>query len=183
MAQIAQYKKYNRGKRQASVETDFSSGMMFSEGAVNDGYVKTLVNFDFTTDGRNALKPRAGLRTREFILPDISMDDPDFLSEDTAIKYSKECYENGNVFYQIILGKTNTNSLTEGKIWVITAPKAKNEVRGDDNYSVFVTPGTGDTVTADAMFYNSEHAEIHEVALDHTLNTSFPVGAFLGNRM
>ena len=50
MAIQAPYKKYIRGQRQANVETDFTSGMMFSEGAVSDGYVKTLVNFDFTEE-------------------------------------------------------------------------------------------------------------------------------------
>lgn len=38
MGTIAQYKKYNRGKRQANVETDFSSGMMYSEGAIPEHY-------------------------------------------------------------------------------------------------------------------------------------------------
>ena len=52
MGTIAQYKKYNRGKRQANVETDFSSGMMYSEGTIPEGYVKTLVNFDFTSELR-----------------------------------------------------------------------------------------------------------------------------------
>ena len=70
MGTVAQYKKYKRGIRQANVETDFSSGMMYSEGAIPEGYVKTLVNFDFTLDNNNVLKPRAGHRLKELILPD-----------------------------------------------------------------------------------------------------------------
>ena len=85
MGTIAQYKKYNRGKRQANVETDFSSGMMYSEGAIPEGYVKTLVNFDFTLDNNNVLKPRAGHRLKELILPDMSEFDGSFYEDELLL--------------------------------------------------------------------------------------------------
>lgn len=185
MGTIAQYKKYNRGRRQANVETDFSSGMMYSEGAIPDGYVKTLVNFDFTLDGKNALKPRAGYRTKEFILPDMSsfgngFYEDDFLSEDTAIKYSKECVEQGSDFKQFIFGKLNDGSSTEGKIWIATSPKIEGFANGID-YTIEFAKSKYEREASSCKYYSTELTEIHGVSLADDVKTSFPVGAFMGN--
>ena len=181
MALTSQYKKYNRSRRKANVETNFGSGMMFTEGAVNEGYVKTLVNFDFTTDGRNALKPRAGLRTSEFILPDFSLNSAEYLNENVAIKYSKEVVENGESFYQFILGKLDDNSETEGKIWVLTAPKSDKSIEGVSGDIAKVTGAIGDPSSSTAKYYSSSYAEIHGIRLSEACNTAFPVGSFFNN--
>lgn len=183
MALQTGYKKYKRGQRQADVETDFSNGMMYTDGVVSEGYVKTLVNFDFTQDSKNALKPRAALVTNEVITPDMSdipSDISDFLDNDTLIKYSKECVEDGHDYRQFILGKTDLDvdsaSLTQGKLWLVTSRKSNN---------VFEDVVIADSKTAvnseTCAFYNTALTEIHGVELTRDAKAAFPVGAFLGN--
>lgn len=184
MALQAQYKKYKRGQRQAIVETDFTGGMMFSENAVSDGYVKTLVNFDFTQDGRKALKPRAALNVCEVIVPDMvtelsQSDEELYLDEDTSIKYSKECVENGNEYRQFILGKPdelNGEIQNTGKILAFTAPKSI-----DDFNDVVVSAFDCCSGSAACAFYNTDLTEIHGVELVQDAKTAFPVGSFMGN--
>lgn len=184
MAIQAPYKKYKRGQRQANVETDFTSGMMFSEGAVSDGYVKTLVNFDFTQDGRNALKPRAALTVQEVILPDMSTvlspsDDALYLSDDISIKYSKECVENGVEYRQFILGKPDEvdgELQNTGKILAFTSPKSVNDFN-----DVVASAYTLSPASSSCAFYNTALTEIHGVELVPDAKTAFPVGSFMGN--
>lgn len=184
MAIQAPYKKYTRGQRQANVETDFTSGMMFSEGAVSDGYVKTLVNFDFTQDGRNALKPRAALTVQEVILPDMSTvlspsDDALYLSDDISIKYSKECVENGVEYRQFILGKPDEvdgELQNTGKILAFTSPKSVNDFN-----DIVASAYTLSPASSSCAFYNTALTEIHGVELVPDAKTAFPVGSFMGN--
>lgn len=182
MGTIAQYKKYNRGKRQANVETDFSSGMMYSDGTIPEGYVKTLVNFDFTSDGKNALKPRAGYRTKEFILPDMSTlsANDTFLSDDVALKYSKECVEGGNAQRQFIFGRLIKAENNEGEIWVSTSPKSTAVAEGID-YSFSVAKSLRCSASHSCKFYSENLTEIHDVPLKDDAKTAFPVGSFLKN--
>ena len=182
MGTVAQYKKYKRGIRQANVETDFSSGMMYSDGTIPEGYVKTLVNFDFTSDGKNALKPRAGYRTKEFILPDMSTlsSDDTFLSDDVALKYSKECVEDGNAQRQFIFGRLIDSENNEGEIWVSTSPKSAAVAEGID-YSFSVAKSLRCSASHSCKFYSENLIEIHDVPLRDDAKTSFPVGAFLKN--
>lgn len=178
------YKKYKRGQRQANVETDFTSGMMFSEGAVSDGYVKTLVNFDFTQDGRNALKPRAALTVQEVILPDMSTelslsDNALYLSDDISIKYSKECVENGVEYRQFILGKPDEvdgELQNKGKILAFTSPKSVNDFN-----DIVASAYTLSPASSSCAFYNTALTEIHGVELVPDAKTAFPVGSFMGN--
>ncbi len=185
MAIQSPYKKFKRGQRLANVETDFRSGMMFTEGAVSEGYVKTLVNFDFTTDGRDALKPRAALITDEVIVPDIDAtfadpnDEAEFLNEEVTIKYVKECVENGLDYRQIILGKPDYYEgeyLDKGKIWTITSKK-----NADDFQNVKLATSVLNTDHSECSFYNTALTKIHDWKLVEDAKTSFPVGAFLGN--
>lgn len=188
MAIQSAYKKFKRGQRLANVETDFTNGMMYSEGAVSEGYVKTLVNFDFTQDGRNALKPRAALTTCEFIVPDMDADmyaaedqtdANNYTDDDTVIKYSKECVENGEDYRQFILGKptligdefTNT-----GKIWLLTSKKTLKEFE-----SVRIADSAMAPTSSDCAFYGTSLTSIHDKELTDDAKTAFPVGAFMGN--
>lgn len=189
MAVVSPYKKYKRGQRQANVETTFEKGMMYSEGTVLDGYVKTLVNFDFTQDGKNALKPRAALVTGEVIVPDMDDEfelpadqeafDEDFLDSDTVLKYSKECVENGVEYRQFIFGKPDVNggnSTDSGKIWVSTS---KRQI--DDFEDVVVSEYQTYLEESSSSFYTVGLTEIHNVELVDDAKCAFPVGAFMGN--
>lgn len=184
MATQASYKKYKRGQRQANVETDFTSGMMFSEGVVSDGYVKTLVNFDFTQDGKKALKPRAALTVGEVIVPDMTTelsvaDNTFYLDPNTSIKYSKECVENGVEYRQFIIGKpdeVNGAIKNTGKILVLTSPKSISDFNDVVVSSFDLCPAS-----SSCAFYNTALTEIHGVELVEDAKTAFPVGAFMGN--
>lgn len=182
MATIAQYKKYKRGNRQANVETDFSSGMMYSEGTIPEGFVKTLVNFDFTSDGKNALKPRAGYRTKEFILPDVNhiSETDTFLDDDVSLKYSKECVEDGAEQRQFIFGHLVDAENNTGEIWAVTAPKSSAVASGTD-YSFNVSKSIRSNNAHSCKFYSETLTDIHEVPLASDAKSSFPVGAFLRN--
>lgn len=181
MATIAQYKKYKRGNRQANVETDFSSGMMYSEGTIPEGFVKTLVNFDFTSDGKNALKPRAGYRTKEFILPDVDhiSETDTFLDDSVSLKYSKECVEDSVEQRQFIFGHV-TNDDGSGEIWVSTSSKSDQVANGLD-YSFNVSASKRSESSHTCKFYNEELVSIHNVPLSKNSVSSFPVGTFLKN--
>lgn len=173
--------KTKKQARQSLVETDFTKGMMFSDGVIPDGYVRTLVNFDFTLDGTNALKPRAGLRTSELIFPDMAfITDSDWLSNDVAIKYSKECVENGDEVRQFILGYHDDG---EGKIWVTSSPKGTAYIDENDGLTsrVELAKSFTHSSSCSCKFYSTNLSEIHGVKLTEDAKTAFPVGAFLGN--
>lgn len=179
----ATYNKFKRGQRQASVETEFSKGMMFTEGTVLDGYVKTLVNFDFTMDGKNALKPRAALVTGEVITPDMTTeltDKEDFLDSNTVLKYSKECVENGVEYRQFLFGKPNLDgegfSTNSGTIWLATS---KREI--DDFEDVITSSYDLCPESSTSAYYTTGLTEIHDKELIDDAKTAFPVGAFMGN--
>ena len=188
MALQAQYKKYKRGQRQASVETTFKSGMMYSEGTVLDGYVKTLVNFDFTQDGKDALKPRAALVTGEVIVPNMAdrytdpeYPDPDpFLDSDTVLKYSKECVENGIEYRQFVFGKPDIDNNGEasdtGTIWLATSKRQINDFEDVISSRYELCPEA-----SASSFYTVGLTEIHNVELTSDAKTAFPVGTFMGN--
>ena len=183
MAIQSPFKKYGRGQRQADIETDFSNGMMFTDGTVSEGYVKTLVNFDFTQDGKDALKPRAALTVREVIVSDVVTvlsDESDFLDDSVLIKYSKECVENGSDYRQFILGKPDVGSggkpLNVGTLWLVTSKADEIEYEGLDSSASLVC-----SASAKSAFYSTESAEIHGMKLTESVKTSFPVGTFMGN--
>ena len=186
MAVQATYKKYKRGQRQASVETTFKSGMMYSEGTVLDGYVKTLVNFDFTQDGKDALKPRAALVTSEVIVPNMSDefadvdDEAAFLDPDTVLKYSKECVENGTEYRQFVFGKPeldgNGEATDSGTIWLATSKRQIDDFEDVISARYELCPES-----SDSSFYTVGLTEIHNVELASDAKAAFPVGTFMGN--
>ena len=61
MARIGSYKQYNSRERRAVLETDFSKGMMSTDGIVSEGYVKSLVNCTYNKETASVI-PRPGLR-------------------------------------------------------------------------------------------------------------------------
>lgn len=124
MAQVSNFKEYQRGRRQALIDTNFSKGMYFTSGPIDEGYVKWLVNFTFSSN-KLSLLSRPGLRTGEIIIcqsegnPD---DSTGFFAEGTQIFDACDCIEDGVEYRQIILG----NAVAK-KIWVLTVNKSEKE--------------------------------------------------------
>ena len=111
------------------METDFSLGMSYSNATIDEGYVKTLVNFDYSED-KKYLTPRAGLRTSEFVFPDLAetvLDNAEFLSSDVCIKDMKDCIENGVAYVQCIYGVPDEEDSSTGRIWVATFKKKNDQ--------------------------------------------------------
>ena len=186
MATISNYKQRGRQARQSTVETDFSSGMQYTNGAVREGFIKTLVNFDLMNDTK-VLVPRAGLRTCEFIFPDIgraSVYNADFSSEEISIKFAKECVENNKTYKQFILGEQGELP-TEGTIHVLTSENTDirlsiDDLEGgtfDEKISAWDVP-LHDEFSAECSFYSVDLTEIHGVPLAKDTRTSLPVGTF-----
>lgn len=63
---VSTYKQYTRGTRTLLTEADFTLGMMYTNNALDEGYARTLINFDYKDDGM-ALTPRGGLRAVDTI--------------------------------------------------------------------------------------------------------------------
>lgn len=185
MARSAPYKQYTRGQRRAVLDTDFSKGMMTTNGLVAEGYVKTLTNFTFEKDN-GSIVPRPSLRPYHIIMPDMNFDieDAPFLLEDgLAIKDIKECVEEGKTYYQIVLGMLEEGTDTEGPLIFVTTDRPNKhsilKMTDDYSYDVRYTDGVySDPITA--KFYSSELPVIHNVPLneDPVRRTEFPVGTF-----
>lgn len=185
MAKSAPYKQYTRNQRRAVLDTDFSKGMMATNGLVAEGYVKTLTNFTFEKDN-GSLVPRPSLRPYHMIMPDMSFDIEDapfLLDEGLAIKDVKECVEDGKTYYQIVLGMVSGESDTEGPLIFVTSERPNShqlmELSEDYSYDLRYTNCVySNPVTA--RFYSSELPVIHNVPLneDPVRRTEFPVGTF-----
>lgn len=183
MAEAYVYKNQKKG-RQATVETTFSKGMSYSSAPLEEGYVKMLVNFDYAEDNK-ILVPRAGLRTTEFVFPDVySVLDEDFYSPDVCIKDMKECVEDGEIYVQCILGKPDDEDNTKGKIWVATFKK-KNDQNSETEFDMdgktFEIAFNDLIVCANSMectYYNTDLQEIHGLRLKSDARIGFPVGTF-----
>lgn len=61
MARTTSYKTYERQQRVMTVEDLFNKGMQHVDIPLDEGYAKSLVNFDITNNG-NTLTPRGGLQ-------------------------------------------------------------------------------------------------------------------------
>jgi hypothetical protein len=176
------FKQYERQRRQATVETDFSKGMMFTTGAVEFGYFKTLVNYSIYNEG-SSLIPRAGLRVSDLLLPNVVLENPDGTSvyhtdENITIQAAKECVEaDGNTYRQTILGKVDTAS--HGTIWASTSKKEVNTVSCDEiNYSLNVNLASIEGTGKSCNFFSTVVDSIHKMPLESDLKVSSVVGTF-----
>ena len=183
MAQTARYKN-NRGERQATVDTTFNSGMSFSNGTIEEGFVKTLVNFDFAED-KKVLVPRAGMRVCEFVFPDMNtplVDEDLLLDENVCIKDMRECVENGVTYRQCILGLPDSEDITKGKIWVATFRKNEESITdlqvGDEIIDLDLSDCIFNGNSIDCVYYGANLQEIHGVKLRQDARIGFPVGSF-----
>ena len=175
---INEYKQYGRNRRQSTLQTSFASGMMYSSGTVGEGYLKTLVNYDISVNDESLI-PRAGLRTKEILLPVSFLEDNDSIynkSDDIAIKAAKECIEaDGNTYRQFILGQVSSS-----KLWVVTAPLSEDYVERDDipydelKYA-YINKAV---VEEDCTFFNIPLTKVHSVDLVPDSQVSSIVGEF-----
>ena len=184
MAEKVPYKQYTRNQRRSVLETDFSKGMMSSQGLVDEGYLKSLVNFTYEKE-TSAIIPRPGLRLSTTIFPNLESEfDEDFLDEDIVIKDSKQCIENGTTYNQIILGVSDDEDPTKGRIWVLTSTVFLDQTPFvlDEDYVSTVTFANyvvsgGPHV---CRYYTAESPSIHDIYLtkDKYKRIEFPVGTF-----
>ena len=185
MARVAPYKQYTRNQRRAVLETDFSKGMMSTQGLVDEGYLKYLVNFTYEKDNGSVI-PRPGIRPYQLILPDMTIEpdtDSPLLSDSLAIKDVKECVENGTTYYQIVLGMLDNDGDSSGPLYIVTSEKASRfstvEVSSDRSYDIrYASSAYSDE--AEAFYYSSDIPVIHNIPLtpDPSRRTEFPVGTF-----
>lgn len=173
MASTSPYKQYSRGRRQATLDADFSSGMMFTNGVVTDGFARVIYNFDYSS-ANNCLIPRSGLHTSEIIFPDMNnVDTAGFDLEGITIKDAKDCIEDGEHYRQFILGK-------EGKIWAVTSKKNIDhvEVTLDDNEFDVDLSTSKISEFSSCKYYHTGTSDIHGSRLDSDTHSAFPVGTF-----
>lgn len=184
MAESAVYKQRNRQDRRAVLENDFSKGMMNSQGLIDEGYIKSLVNFAFEKE-THSLVPRPALRPCQLVFPDLTseIEDSILLDSRLSVKDVKTCIEHGKAYQQFILGLADAEDTTTGSLIVVTSEKAgtKTSLQINDDY-IFDLDLSGSYYSDvyDAKFYTSDLAAIHgtRLAFDSTLQVEFPVGSF-----
>lgn len=191
MARTTNYKQYTRNQRRAVLDTDYSHGMMSSDGIITEGYLKTLVNMAFEKE-HTALIPRPSLRPYHFMFPYDLTDSfgiRDY-SHAVTIKDCKECVESGKTYYQTLVGSLNEGSGDTGEIVVFTSEKPENfkTVDTGDDYSYLLRLSeyaydTGEnsvSVLSNVAYSTAELPEIHglRLSIDPVRRVEFPVGTF-----
>lgn len=174
MAITSAYKQYNQRERRTVLETDFSKGMMSTEGTIEEGYVKSLVNCTYEKE-TSSITPRPGLRISSLILPDnesmieeesILWDE--FVNSNVTIKYSKQCVENGVTYDQIILGKLDDEDTTKGLLWVLTSVHSARSSKVDfsEDYAASISYSNYSVVPpVRCCFYTVDSPAIHNIIL------------------
>lgn len=176
------FKTYTRGQRQSTIETDYSMGVMFTTGTVDFSYVKMLVNYDMSNEGK-VLIPRPGLRTEELILPDIvSENDPNnrtyHTSENIAIRNAKECTElDGKTYRQFILGQVDTGGVT-GELWVSTSEKTEEYLNDLSTYSLKASVANTEIESQPCAYFTTLLKEIHGMSLVKDAQVATLIGTF-----
>lgn len=182
MADANTFKQYGRRKREATLLTEFTAGMMFSDSPLQAGFSKTLVNYDFSKNN-NALMPRAGLRTIDVLMPDmVNESESDFHSDDDImLKASRDCVESdGKTYRQLIFGDKSSH-----KIWVSTinvenilGEGSTDKLAKDVIYSIKAELMETEDEPSDCSFFEPDNAEIHGVKLSDNVFVSSLVGSF-----
>lgn len=184
MAESSVYKQRNRQDRRAVIENDISRGMMSTNGAVDEGYVKSFVNCTYSENNVSVV-PRPGLRVLECVFPNTSIaPDQEFLDSNVIIHATKTCMEDGVTYEQTIIGRLDDHSSTKGLIWVLTSHSNLDQVpfvfnsdyTGPVSFSDFVYPDASHV----CYFYTTESPRIHDIFLepDSYRRVESPVGCF-----
>jgi hypothetical protein len=134
MSTGAPFKTNVRGSRTFATEQVFKLGMSDTLGALQDGFVKTLINFDIINDGES-LQPRPGLRTSKLFIPNIAAEgnETDYHDPDAGFilhAAMDNVEEDGNTYYQFIVSKCNLDD-SLGELYVVTGADALDAVSRD----------------------------------------------------
>lgn len=182
------FKSYARGRRTYSVDALFTSGMLFTNGAIDQQYMKTLVNYNITNNGE-ALIPRSGLRTSELMLPDIlSENDPDncdyHTDENITIMAAKDCKEvDGKTYRQLILGRPQTAD-KEAMLWLVTVPESDivlTNLAGNEttySYDITVSQANANIVGMPCAYFTAPLTKIHGMLMEEDSQVATLVGEF-----
>ena len=184
MAERVTYKQRNRQDRNAVIENDFRRGMMWTNGAVDEGYVKSFVNCSLDKE-TNTIIPRPGLRVSGCIFPSMSMEqDEDFFADNVVIHATKQCIENGVTYEQTVIGRLDPEDNDRGLIWVITSniflDYAALVFTGDYTGPVSFSNYSFTEVPHICKFFSAESPKIHDIFLetDEFRRIESPVGCF-----
>ena len=187
MAGIAPYKQRSRQDRNATIENDLSQGMMWTNGAIDEGYVRSFVNCSYDKE-TSAIIPRPGLRVSGCVFPKSNTtSDQRFFDDNVVIHATKPCVENGVTYEQTIIGRLDDNDNTKGLIWVLTS-----NIFLDYAELVFTSDYAGPVSFSDysmpadphvCMFFSAESPKIHDIFLedDTYRRIESPVGCFAYN--
>lgn len=182
MAGIYAYKPWGtkgvvHGHRLQNIEESFKSGMMYTNAPLNDGYIRTLVNYDLKDSGE-IICPRPGLRTERAFLPT----DTDSTCTGTEQLFAaKAQFIDHQTRPQLFMKKTlatGTGILRDGSILCATGigeDMASGGVEG------VATQGFNEISYSHANFIVPEAAEIHKIKLQNTETLARQVGTFAWN--
>lgn len=187
MARVSDYKQYNPRNRRAVLEESFEKGMMSTNGIVDDGYLRSLVNFTFEKEGK-ILTPRPGLDLSSVVFLSSSNalpDDDDYFSANVTVKASQECVEQGKTYAQVILGKLDEEDESKGRIWVSTNIKETDPTRFDvfseAQEDISYADSTAELPSHSCYYCPvADQSGIHKWSLDADgmYRIDYPIGAF-----
>lgn len=177
------FKTYQRGRRQSTIDDSFLNGMMFTNSTVDEGYVKTLVNYDIKKEGK-LLEPRSGLRLSELLFSDFvrEADDIPFHNDsDITIMAAKDCIKNEVYYKQFILGKPSEDGKT-GTMWVCVCGPSEynvtNELESAQKFSVDYTFGEADVAGMPCTFFTTPLSKVHNMEMVPESKNASIVGTF-----
>lgn len=182
------YKNYQRNRRQYTMDNSFVNGMMFTNSTVEEGFVKTLVNYDIKKES-NTLTPRAGLRLTELAFSNVFYESTicDYHNDtDITILAARDCVQDGQSYKQIILGRPPTES-EQGRLWVYLGEVSEETVVNDEDsdipFSVDLSFGRVDVEGEMCTFLTTPLKEMHRMPMEPESKTASIVGSFgFGNR-
>jgi hypothetical protein len=175
------YFKNARSPRLQTTEESFASGMNYTDTPLADGYVHTLVNFDFLDDGQ-VVTPRKGLRATGLLRPI----DPSILYDTKGhmrIHAAKECWtSDSQVQSQVIFGNPDLDKLAfgsdvyRGSLLVATADKTKGEKFNDEvtEYGELES----NLANGNAYFKVPKEQYIHGMPIENSAINSQHIGTF-----
>lgn len=165
------FKNYKRQKRVQLSDENYNKGMDFSTVPLEDGYVKQMVNFNWSGIQDDRISPRAGFRQ---FAADIYVGGTAY-SADMLLIDGQLCAEADGVNYnQIITGQVTANQLAGSELYLGTG-----EVNtGVNNVLTRVDLQAGGE---SILFNRPTTAEIHGIAVTELDNIAEHVGTFAFN--
>lgn len=182
MAGIYAYKPWgtkgvSRGHRLQNIEESFKSGMMYTNAPLNDGYIRTLVNYDLKDSGE-IIAPRPGLRTEKAFLP---AEGTSTCAGTEQMFAARAQFINHKNRPQIFMKKALTDGsgiLRDGSIICTTGTGTDMASGGVQDVP---TQGFDEISYAHANFIIPDAAEIHKIKLHNTETLARQVGTFAWN--